>query len=39
LFTINNHHVNSIFWGDGNIVALGGFGNLPGDIEIWDINE
>lgn len=31
---------NSIYFNDfGNLVLFGGFGNLRGNIEVWDLNK
>ncbi|XP_067647661.1 eukaryotic translation initiation factor 2A isoform X2 [Eurosta solidaginis] len=31
---------NSVYFNDfGNLLALAGFGNLPGNVEIWDIKK
>ena len=40
LYLIAQHHVNFIKWApQGNIVCFAGFGNLPGEIEIWDMDN
>ncbi|KAL7040107.1 hypothetical protein ACKWTF_000272 [Chironomus riparius] len=31
---------NCVYWNDfGNLVLFGAFGNLRGDIEVWDVNK
>ncbi|XP_055546327.1 eukaryotic translation initiation factor 2A [Wyeomyia smithii] len=40
VFDFGTGHRNSIYYNDfGNLLIFGGFGNLPGYIEIWDLNE
>lgn len=37
-FEFGKHHKNMIRWSPlSRFVCLGGFGNLSGDIEIWDV--
>lgn len=39
-FEFGKHHRNKIIWSPlKRFVALGGFGNLSGEIEIWDVIE
>ena len=40
LYLISQHHVNTLNWSPcGQLVCLSGFGNLPGEMEIWDIKQ
>lgn len=40
VFEFGTGNRNSIYYNDfGNLLIFGGFGNLPGYIEIWDLNE
>lgn len=40
IFEVNEGPRNSIYYNDfGNIVLLAGFGNLRGNIEVWNANE
>ena len=37
-FEFGKHHKNSIRWSPlSRFLCLAGFGNLAGDIEIWDV--
>ena len=37
-FEFGKHHRNKIIWSPmPRFLALGGFGNLSGEIEIWDV--
>lgn len=37
-FEFGRHHRNTIKWSPlSRFVSLCGFGNLPGDMEIWDV--
>jgi translation initiation factor 2A len=35
-FEFGKHHRNTIRWSNSRFVLLGGFGNLSGEIEVWD---
>lgn len=38
LFEFGKHHKNTIKYSpDSRLVLIGGFGNLNGEIEIWDL--
>lgn len=38
VFEFGKQHSNKIIWGNlGRLVCLGGFGNLSGEMEIWDM--
>lgn len=40
VFDFGTGHRNSIYYNDfGNLLVFGGFGNLPGYIEVWDLNQ
>lgn len=40
VFEFGTGHRNSIYYNDfGNLLVFGGFGNLPGYIEVWDLNQ
>ncbi|XP_053694139.1 eukaryotic translation initiation factor 2A [Sabethes cyaneus] len=40
VFEFGTGNRNSIYYNNfGNLLIFGGFGNLPGYIEIWDLNE
>lgn len=40
IFEFTPGHRNSIYYNDfGNLLVFGGFGNLPGYVEIWDLNQ
>lgn len=40
IFEFGKKHRNSIYYNcHGNILLLGGFGNLGGDIELWDMTK
>lgn len=40
IFDFGTGHRNSIYYNDfGNLLVFGGFGNLPGYIEVWDLNQ
>lgn len=40
IFEVNEAPRNSIYYNDfGNIVLLAGFGNLRGNVEVWNSNE
>ena len=37
LYEFGKHHRNKVIWSPSSrLVALGGFGNLNGEIEIWN---
>ncbi len=37
-FEFGQHHRNTIKWSPlSRFVCLAGFGNLPGDMDIWDV--
>ncbi|XP_058450447.1 eukaryotic translation initiation factor 2A [Malaya genurostris] len=39
IFDFGTGHRNSIYYNEfGNMLVFGGFGNLPGYIEVWDLN-
>lgn len=39
IFDFGTGNRNSIYYNDfGNLLVFGGFGNLPGYIEVWDLN-
>lgn len=39
IFEFGTGNRNSIYYNDfGNLLVFGGFGNLPGYIEVWDLN-
>lgn len=40
VFDFGTGHRNSVYYNDfGNLLVFGGFGNLPGYMEIWDLNQ
>jgi translation initiation factor 2A len=40
VFEFGKKHRNSIYYNPrGNILLLGGFGNLGGNVELWDMNK
>lgn len=40
IFDFGTGNRNSIYYNEfGNLLAFGGFGNLPGYIEVWDLNQ
>ena len=40
LFEFGKQHKNNVIWGNlGRLVCLAGFGNLNGEMDIWDIKE
>lgn len=40
VFDFGTGNRNSIYYNEfGNLLVLGGFGNLPGYIEVWDLNQ
>lgn len=39
VFSFGTAHRNTIrFQPQGRLALFGGFGNLPGDVDIWDLN-
>lgn len=40
IFEFGKQHKNQIYWGNlGRLLCLAGFGNLSGEMEIWDMKE
>lgn len=40
VFEFDTGHRNSVYYNDfGNLLVFGGFGNLPGYIEVWDLDK
>ena len=40
IFEFDTGHRNSLYFNDfGNLLLFGGFGNLPGHIEMWDMTK
>lgn len=39
IYEFGRHHKNFIKWAPHRFMLIAGFGNLNGDIEIWDTKE